>query len=45
MGDIYGELPGFITDVRQKLIEKKEWALYDDIRGRLNDLGIDIEDN
>jgi len=27
-----------------KLREKKEWELSDDIRGRLTDLGIDIED-
>ncbi|MDP2835391.1 MAG: cysteine--tRNA ligase [Methanobacteriaceae archaeon] len=43
-GDISGELLDIIKDVRQKLREKKEWALSDDIRGRLNDLGIDVED-
>lgn len=43
-GDISGELLDIIKDVRQKLREKKEWALSDDIRGRLVDLGIDIED-
>ena len=43
-GDISGELLDIIKDVRQKLREKKEWALSDDIRGRLTDLGIDIED-
>ncbi|QUH22521.1 cysteine--tRNA ligase [Methanobacterium alkalithermotolerans] len=43
-GDISGELLDIIKDVRQKLREKKEWALSDDIRARLNDLGIDVED-
>lgn len=43
-GDISGELLDIIKDVRQKLREKKEWELSDDIRARLNDLGIDVED-
>jgi cysteinyl-tRNA synthetase len=43
-GDISGELLDIIKDVRQKLRENKEWELSDDIRGRLNDLGIDVED-
>jgi cysteinyl-tRNA synthetase len=44
-GDISGELLDIIKVVRQKLREKKEWELSDDIRSQLTDLGIDIEDN
>ncbi len=40
-----GELLDIIKDIRQKLREKKEWELSDDIRSKLTDLGIDIEDN
>lgn len=40
-----GELLDIIKDIRQKLREKKEWELSDDIRSKLNDLGIEIEDN
>lgn len=43
--DLSGELLDIIKDVRAKLRENKEWELSDDIRGRLNQLGIDIEDN
>lgn len=44
-GDISGELLDIIKDVRQKLREKKEWALSDDIRGKLKELDILLEDN
>jgi cysteinyl-tRNA synthetase len=42
--DLSGELLDIIKDIRQKLREKKEWELSDDIRGRLTDLGIEVKD-
>jgi len=33
-----------LIDVRQKLREKKDWALADEIRNRLNEKGIVLED-
>ena len=35
--------PGVI-EIRQKLREKKEWQLADEIRDRLNELNIVVED-
>jgi cysteinyl-tRNA synthetase len=39
------KLIGLLTDVRQKLREKKEWQLADEIRARLGELNISIEDS
>ncbi|HYY87355.1 MAG TPA: cysteine--tRNA ligase, partial [Chloroflexota bacterium] len=33
-----------LLDVRRKLREAKQWALADEIRGRLDSLGIIVED-
>jgi cysteinyl-tRNA synthetase len=38
------ELVGLLNEVRGKLREKKEWELSDEIRSRLKDLDIAIED-
>jgi len=38
------DLLGLLVDVRQKLRNKKDWALSDEIRDRLRDMGIDLED-
>jgi len=37
-------LVDFIIDIRKKLREKKDWELSDEIRSRLNDLDIILED-
>jgi len=42
--DIAGKLVEVISDVRQKLRERKDWALSDEIRNRLRDLNITLED-
>ncbi len=42
--DIAGNLIGLLIDIRQKLREKKDWQLADEIRSRMNDLGIVLED-
>jgi cysteinyl-tRNA synthetase len=42
--DLTGDLIDLITDVRQQLREKRDYALADDIRNRLRDLGINLED-
>ncbi|NYB52850.1 MAG: cysteine--tRNA ligase [Methanobacteriaceae archaeon] len=41
---ISGELINIITDVRQKLRERKDWELSDEIRSKLSDLDINLED-
>lgn len=42
--DLTGDLIELITDIRQKLRERKDWALSDEIRDRLRDLNITLED-
>jgi cysteinyl-tRNA synthetase len=42
--DLTGDLIDLITDVRQRLREKRDYALADDIRNRLRDLSINLED-
>ncbi len=42
--DVTGNLIELLTETRQKLREKKEWQLADEIRARLNELNIVIED-
>jgi len=42
--DVTGNLIEVLTETRQKLREKKEWQLADEIRARLNELNIVIED-
>lgn len=42
--DVTGNLIELLTETRQKLREKKEWQLADEIRARLNELDIVIED-
>lgn len=37
-------LIGLLVELRQKLREKKEWQLSDEIRARLNELNIAVED-
>jgi len=39
------ELIGLLQEVRQRLREKREWEIADEIRGRLHDLGIVLEDS
>ncbi|MDD4651977.1 MAG: cysteine--tRNA ligase [Methanothrix sp.] len=39
------KLIGLLAEVRQKLREKKEWQLADEIRARLGELNISIEDS
>lgn len=41
---ITGDLIQLLIDTRQKLRDKKEWQLADEIRARLNELDITIED-
>nr|WP_319372631.1 cysteine--tRNA ligase [uncultured Methanobacterium sp.] len=43
-GDATDELVNILTDVRDKLREKKDYELSDEIRSKLNDLNIVIED-
>jgi cysteinyl-tRNA synthetase len=43
-GDATDELVNILTDVREKLREKKDYELSDEIRSKLNDLNIVIED-
>ena len=43
-GDLSYKLVGLLIDIRQKLRQKKEWTLADEIRSRLNELGFEIED-
>lgn len=43
-GDITDGLTDILVDVRQKLRENKEWELADEIRSRLKDLNIVLED-
>lgn len=38
------ELLAILTDVREKLREKKDWELSDDIRSKLGNLNINLED-
>jgi len=42
--DKAGRLIELLMDMRQKLREKKDWALADEIRNRLNEQGIFLED-
>jgi cysteinyl-tRNA synthetase len=42
--DVTVNLIELLTETRQKLREKKEWQLADEIRARLNELNIVIED-
>ncbi len=42
--DLTGNLIELLIDVRQKLRDKKDWALADEIRNRLNEHGIVLED-
>ena len=42
--DVTGNLIELLTETRQKLREKKDWQLADEIRARLNELNIVIED-
>jgi len=43
-GDKTGKLIELLIDVRQKLREKKDWTLSDEIRNRLNELDVVLED-
>ena len=43
-GDATDELVDILTDVREKLRKKKDYELSDEIRSKLNDLNIVIED-
>jgi cysteinyl-tRNA synthetase len=43
-GDSTDELVNILTDVREKLRKKKDYELSDEIRSKLNDLNIVIED-
>jgi len=43
-GDATDELVDILTDVREKLRKKKDYELSDEIRNKLNDLNIVIED-
>jgi cysteinyl-tRNA synthetase len=43
-GDLSYKLVGLLMDMRQKLRQKKEWTLADEIRASLNELGFEIED-
>ncbi|MFA0834397.1 MAG: cysteine--tRNA ligase [Methanobacterium formicicum] len=43
-GDATDELVNILTDVREKLRKKKDYELSDEIRSKLNDLNIVIED-
>ncbi|HWQ20962.1 MAG TPA: cysteine--tRNA ligase, partial [Methanotrichaceae archaeon] len=42
--EISRDLLGLLVDVRQKLRDKKDWALSDEIRDRLRDMSISLED-
>ncbi len=42
--DLTGNLIELLIDVRQKLREKKDWQLADEIRARMNELDIVLED-
>lgn len=42
--DLTNDLLDLIIDVRQKLRERKDWELSDEIRSKLGDLGIFLED-
>jgi cysteinyl-tRNA synthetase len=42
--DLTGNLIELLIDVRQKLRDKKDWALADEMRNRLNEQGIVLED-
>jgi cysteinyl-tRNA synthetase len=42
--DMTGNLIELLIDVRQKLRERKDWTLADEIRNRLNEQGIVLED-
>lgn len=42
--DLTGELVDLLTSVREKLRQKKEWELSDEIRSKLGDLDIVLED-
>jgi cysteinyl-tRNA synthetase len=43
-GDKTGKLIELLIEMRQKLREKKDWALADEIRNRLSEQGIVLED-
>ncbi|MFB3766498.1 MAG: cysteine--tRNA ligase [Methanotrichaceae archaeon] len=42
--DLTGNLIELLIDIRQKLREKKDWQLADEIRSRMNELEIVLED-
>jgi cysteinyl-tRNA synthetase len=42
--DLTGDLIDVLIDVRQKLREKKDWQNADEIRSRMSELGITLED-
>jgi len=42
--DLTGGLIDILVDLRQKLREKKDWQLADEIRARMNEMGINLED-
>ncbi|MFB3764890.1 MAG: cysteine--tRNA ligase [Methanotrichaceae archaeon] len=42
--DLSNDLMELIAEIRQKLRDKKDWALADEIRNRLRDMGISLED-
>ncbi|HWQ20871.1 MAG TPA: cysteine--tRNA ligase [Methanotrichaceae archaeon] len=42
--DVTGDLVELISEIRQKLRAKKDWALSDEIRDRMRDLNISLED-
>jgi len=42
--DLTGELIDILINTRQKLREKKDWELSDEIRNKLGDLDINLED-
>ena len=43
-GDLTGKLIELLIDIRQKLREKKDWQLADEIRARMNEANIILED-
>lgn len=43
--DLSNDLVELITEMRQRLRDKKEWTLADEIRNRLREMGINVEDS
>ena len=43
--DMSSDLVGLLIEIRQMLREKKDWVLADQIRERMNELNIVLEDS